>query len=118
MTIRVEMRTIRSKALQRTRWCPWLTAVLFSFSATISAQPTVTISEYAIPTAMAGVSDITAGPDGALWFTEFGPSKIGRITTTGVITEYVVSLPPIASSPPPALASRRAESEGGAFGLY
>ena len=34
---------------------------------------------------------ITAGPDGALWFTEYGPKdKIGRITTAGVITQYPV----------------------------
>jgi hypothetical protein len=32
---------------------------------------------------------ITAGPDGALWFTEIGYT-IGRITTTGVVTEYQV----------------------------
>ena len=40
--------------------------------------------------------DIGAGPDGALWFTEYEThagyfvrdSKIGRITTAGVITEY------------------------------
>jgi hypothetical protein len=29
---------------------------------------------------------IVAGPDGALWFTEF--TKIGRITTSGAITEF------------------------------
>ena len=33
----------------------------------------------------------TPGPDGALWFTEFGanPPKIGRITTAGIFTEFV-----------------------------
>ena len=33
---------------------------------------------------------ITAGPDGALWFTENvdGGGQVGRITTTGVVTEY------------------------------
>jgi streptogramin lyase len=31
---------------------------------------------------------ITTGPDGALWFTEQNASKIGRITTAGVITEF------------------------------
>ena len=36
---------------------------------------------------------ITAGPDGNLWFTEYTsdesrPAKIGRITTSGVITEF------------------------------
>ena len=38
---------------------------------------------------------ITAGPDGALWFTEYWGNKIGRITTAGVITEFPV---PTASS--------------------
>lgn len=31
--------------------------------------------------------DITAGADGALWFTEFAGQRIGRITTGGVISE-------------------------------
>ena len=41
------------------------------------------------------VWDIVAGPDHAMWFPEFnsdqnGNSYIGRITTTGVITEYLL----------------------------
>lgn len=31
---------------------------------------------------------ITSGPDGAIWFTEINASKIGRISTTGSVTEY------------------------------
>ena len=31
---------------------------------------------------------IAAGPDGALWFTEVGTGKIGRMTTAGGLTEY------------------------------
>jgi len=31
---------------------------------------------------------ITSGPDGALWFTESSAGKIGRITTSGAVTEY------------------------------
>ena len=31
---------------------------------------------------------IAAGPDGALWFTNYGNNSIGRITTTGVVTNY------------------------------
>ncbi len=31
---------------------------------------------------------ITAGPDGALWFTNPGNNSIGRITTSGAITSY------------------------------
>ena len=31
---------------------------------------------------------IAAGPDGALWFTNYGSNSIGRITTTGTVTSY------------------------------
>ena len=31
---------------------------------------------------------ITAGPDGNLWFTEWGANRIGRITPSGVVTEF------------------------------
>ena len=37
-----------------------------------------------------GTREITAGPDGALWFTESSGDKIGRITTQGTITEFTV----------------------------
>jgi virginiamycin B lyase len=49
-----------------------------------------TITEYLIPTANAAPVEITLGPDRALWFTEFGGDKIGRITTAGQFTEYSV----------------------------
>ncbi len=43
---------------------------------------------------------ITAGPDGALWFTGI-PGEIGRITTAGVVTEFAVpAIPPPAGSKP------------------
>ena len=48
------------------------------------------IAEYTIPTASSGPEIITAGPDGALWFTELTGNKIGRITTAGGITENAV----------------------------
>jgi streptogramin lyase len=35
----------------------------------------------------ASLEDITAGPDGALWFTGV-PGEVGRISTNGVVTEY------------------------------
>ena len=35
---------------------------------------------------------ITAGPDGSLWFTEPN-GKVGRITTSGIVTEFVFSNP-------------------------
>jgi hypothetical protein len=36
---------------------------------------------------------ITAGPDGALWFTEQNANRIGRITTSGTITSFPVPTP-------------------------
>ena len=35
---------------------------------------------------------ITAGEDGALWFTMRGTGELGRITTTGVVTEFDADL--------------------------
>jgi len=40
--------------------------------------------------ASGGPGGITAGPDGALWFTEFVGNKIGRMTTAGVVTEFPI----------------------------
>ncbi len=65
--------------------------------------PTGTLTEFALPTPSgfnSGAEDITVGPDGNLWFTwtewdsmETGPAaaNIGRITTSGTITEFPVS---------------------------
>ena len=50
----------------------------------ITTQGIVTM----FPGPSAPVTSLTSGPDGALWFTESGANKIGRITTSGVITEY------------------------------
>jgi virginiamycin B lyase len=52
-----------------------------------------TLTQFPIPTSDSYPLGITAGPDGALWFTESGVGyfdKIGRISTTGVITEFPV----------------------------
>jgi virginiamycin B lyase len=40
-----------------------------------------------------GSCGITAGPDGALWFTETFADKIGRITTTGELSEFLLPTP-------------------------
>ena len=34
---------------------------------------------------------ITAGPDGALWFTNIANNSIGRISTAGVVTNYTAA---------------------------
>ena len=45
------------------------------------------------------LSGITAGPDGAIWFTGI-PGEIGRMATSGVLTEFAVpDVPPAGSAP-------------------
>ena len=56
-----------------------------------------TIVEFPIPTASSMPFDITAGPDGNIWFTERQANKIGRSTPAGAITEFPV---PTAQSTP------------------
>lgn len=55
-------------------------------AATVSVN-VPTIVEYSVPSG-AFVPGITAGPDGAMWFTENNTSDIGRISTNGAVTEY------------------------------
>jgi streptogramin lyase len=57
--------------------------LLFTFSAIAWGQ-TVNVREFRAN----GPQEIATGPDGALWFTEPGNNKIGRITTAGVTTEF------------------------------
>ena len=46
-----------------------------------------------IPTPGSAPQGIAAGADGALWFTEYGVSKIGRVTTAFAFTEYATTPP-------------------------
>ena len=62
-----------------------------------STAHAVTMTEFLVPTANAGLRGITAGPDGNLWFTQAGSDKIGRISPAGVITEFTV--PGVGSQP-------------------
>lgn len=99
------MRTIKAsslpgKALTRTV-ALFLSACLLVLSLALmpgQALGAISISEITVPTAGSGPFDIALGPDGALWFTEYYSNKIGRCTTSGVVTnEYV--LPNAGSSP-------------------
>jgi streptogramin lyase len=56
-----------------------------------------TFNTFALPTPNSAPTGIVAGPDGALWFTESGANKIGRITPSGAVTEF--ALPTSASGP-------------------
>ncbi|MFN2633510.1 MAG: hypothetical protein ABR610_08865 [Thermoanaerobaculia bacterium] len=53
-----------------------------------------TFAEFSIPTGGSQPTSIAEGPDGNLWFTEFGTNKIGRISTAGVVTEFSVPYSP------------------------
>ena len=52
-----------------------------------------TVPKFRLPNAGSLPNDMTAGPDGALWFTERGEScgagnRIGRTTAAGVVSEF------------------------------
>lgn len=52
--------------------------------------PAGQVSEYTLPGKELGLTAITAGPDGNVWFTESNANKIGRITPSGTITEFAI----------------------------
>jgi virginiamycin B lyase len=56
-------------------------AVSWAVQGVITAFP---VGQQSVPSA------ICNGPDGALWFTEEGANKIGRIATNGTITQFTV----------------------------
>ena len=55
------------------------------------------ITEFALPTQGGIPYQITAGPDGNLWFPELMGNKIGRISPTAAISEF--SIPTSNSKP-------------------
>ena len=65
---------------------------LAAIAAPASASPSLSMTEFAVPTADAGLGAITAGPDGNLWFLENidegNAAQIGKITPGGTVTEY------------------------------
>ncbi len=56
----------------------------------VPGLPSGTVTTFLTPTQPSNPYSITAGPDGNLWFTEWGGNKIGRITPAGVITEFTI----------------------------
>lgn len=71
------------------------------------------------PTSRAGVADVTIGPDGHPWFTEYCANKLGHLTASG-IEEFPV---PTANSGPLGIAASPdgalfAEHKAGNIGIY
>ena len=60
----------------------------------VISEDGATKAEFAIPTAASLPTSIVQGPDDAMWFTEFGANKIGRMDFSGNITETAVSAAP------------------------
>src|SRR5437762_11139869 len=59
---------------------------LAALASAATASPAIT--EYPLPSPSSVPFGITMGSDGALWFTENQSDRIGRITTSGSVTEY------------------------------
>jgi virginiamycin B lyase len=53
-----------------------------------TAVAQLVITEFTILTPTAHPTQVAAGPDGNVWFTELDGNKIGRITAAGTITEF------------------------------
>ena len=69
-----------------------LVVLLVLFVVTPSQGATITEYKTGLPI-NAAPTEITSGPDGNLWFTDGGANKIGRMTRTGVITEFSIPTP-------------------------
>jgi streptogramin lyase len=50
-------------------------------------------TDYPIPSAKSAPGGITTGPDGNIWFTEYGRGNVAKVTTSGVLTEYATPTP-------------------------
>ena len=92
-----------SAALERGRAArlPATLALFFAIAVSAGALSAQSFAEFKIPTDNSQPSSLALGPDGNLWFTEYGSNKIGRITPAGVITEFAV--PYSAAEAPPSL---------------
>jgi virginiamycin B lyase len=71
--------------------------IAITYSPPVSAGDPI-IDQYYVWTESSAPMGISAGPDGAIWFTEHDRSKIGRITTEGWMTDEY-DLPSVVSGP-------------------
>jgi streptogramin lyase len=100
------MMVLGAGSRERRRALVALLPILVCTAAAIPARAaTPTVTEFPTATTSTGTEGIAAGPDGKLWFTESGASKIARITTTGAITAGDEFATPTASSFPSSIAA-------------
>jgi streptogramin lyase len=76
-------------------------AVSALFTVTFDASICGVFTNFPLPSPSSFPNGITLGSDGALWFAETGANQIGRIATSGAITEFPASGTPysIAAGP-------------------
>lgn len=78
-----------------------LVAVVVMLHGGIASAAVGDITTFADPAGnVAGPEDITLGPDGAYWFTNFANGRIGRITTGGAIATFTDATTGPAPTPP------------------
>jgi len=70
------------------RWTPGSGATVPQLTAEHIAVRSIRV--FRLPEPGAEPFDITAGPDGSMWFTEYAADKIGRIAQDGAITQFTV----------------------------
>lgn len=68
----------------------FLALLIVMTASAVCAATTSAITEFQLPPGSAPFA-ITTGPDNALWFTEAGTDKIGRLTTSLVFSEYALT---------------------------
>lgn len=76
-----------------------------------SVSPKGKFVEFSLTSDSGVIAGITVGADGNLWFTELDGNRIGRITTSGTITETALSQPAEGSSNWPASIIRGPDNE-------
>ena len=65
-------------------------AILVPGSGTMVPNP-YAITEFPVTTKFSAPNGICAGPDGNIWFVENATNQVGRISPSGVISEFVVT---------------------------
>jgi virginiamycin B lyase len=86
-------------------------ALTLGFPRVTAAASTMKAVEYPVPVSTGSILDLTAGPDGAVWFTEKQAATIGRISSRGVV--HLQPLPsPMPGYPPPQVIGITTGSDG------
>ena len=77
-------------------WFPWSTGAFIPTLGISRITPAGVVTDFPLPNIQSRAAGIAAGPDGALWVVEPGLDRIGRITTSGGVTQFIL---PAGSNP-------------------